>query len=164
MIYIQGDGGHAKVVRDIVERMSSGLRYDARARAVIAVGDNAARKLEAQRLEPTHEFLKGAFHPKAVIARDAVIGEGTVIMAGAVIGPAVVIGKHCIVNHGATVDHDCVVEDFAHIAPGAHLCGGVHVGEGALVGVGVGVAPGAKIPPWTLVKARSLEFEPIPGH
>lgn len=149
-----GDGGHALVLREIPE----GKVFNRISEWIIAVGDNAARKKEAEHNELNYGIL---IHPTAVISPSATIGSGTVIMAGAIIQARARIGKHCIINTGATVDHDCIIGDYAHIAPGAHLCGHVEVGEGALVGVGVGIAPMCKIPPWVLVKARKLEMEPL---
>lgn len=150
MIHIQGDGGHAKVVREILklDRLSI-----ARVGSIVAVGDNEHRRKEVERIGGPFTW---AFHPSAIIPDGTAVGNGTVICAGAVIQPDVRIGKHVIINTGATVDHDCVIEDYAHIAPGVHLCGGVHVGEGALVGVGSCAVPGAKIPAWSLVKAGSV--------
>lgn len=148
---IIGDGGHAKVIKDI---LSLGVYVDDA--CIVAIGDNAARKHEAERHQ--HWAFAIVRHPSAIIARDAVIGIGSVIMAGAVIQPGVVIGKHCIVNTGATVDHDCVLGDYVHVAPGAHLCGHVEIGEGTLIGVGVGIAPLCKVPAWSIVKARKLEI------
>lgn len=161
MINLIGDGGHAKVVRDILRyrpRMLNGGGW------IIAVGDNATRKREAERCAGP---FATAVSIHAVVSSAAIYGEGTVICEGAVVQAGVKIGRHVIINAGAVLTHDCVIEDFAHIAPGAHLCGGVHVGEGALVGVGVGVGPGARIPRWSLVKARRLEIEEqhsVPSH
>ena len=150
---IIGDGGHAKVIKSFYWR--EGI--------IIAIGDNAKRRqvaLEHEGMRPAMVYGK-AIHPSAIVDSSAIIGVGTVIMAGAVIQAGARIGKHCIVNTCASIDHDCIVWDYAHIAPGAHLCGHVEVGEGSLVGVGVGIAPMCKIPPWTLVKARKLEMEPL---
>lgn len=153
MINLIGEGGHAKVVRDI-------LRYRPRVLNgggwIVAVGDNAARKREA---EACAGPFATAVSIHAVVSSAAIYGEGTVICEGAVVQAGAKIGRHCILNAGCVVTHDCVLEDFVHIAPGAHLCGGVHVGEGALVGVGVGIAPGGKIPAWAICKARRLEIE-----
>ena len=150
---IIGDGGHAKVIKDYWRNWWQDLD-----KAFVAVGDNAARKREAERTQGPFAIL---LHRGAVISDSATIGDGTVVMAGAIIAASVVIGKHCIVNHNAVVDHDCVLGDYVHVAPGAHLCGHVEVGEGSLVGVGVGIAPMCKIPAWTLVKARKLEIVPM---
>ena len=145
-----GDGGHAAVVRDVM----SG-RLDLQANwCFVAVGDNAARKREAEKLKG--EYFPVLVHPSAVVAEDTKLCPGVVVMAGAVIQPRVCIGSHAIINTGATVDHDCVIGDFAHIAPGVNLCGGVVVGEGALVGVGSCAVPVAEIPAWCVVPAGSV--------
>lgn len=145
-----GNGGHAKVIRTFWHSFEEWL---------IAVGDNKARKVEA---ETNYSYCWGtAIHPSAMVDRYVPIGHGTVIMAGVIVQPGCRIGKHVILNSGCVVDHDCIIEDYVHIAPGAHLCGNVRVGEGSLVGVSVGIAPNTVIPPWTLVKARRLELEPM---
>ena len=151
---IIGDGGHAAVVREIINPYAPDRGY-----AFVAIGDNAARKREIEALKGY--LLDTLIHSKAVVSPDAEIGAGTVIMAGAVVQAHAKIGIGCIINSGATVDHHCILEDYVHIAPGAHLCGNVHVGEGTLVGVGVGIAPNTTIPAWSLVKARRLEICPM---
>lgn len=155
MLKVIGDGGHTKVVRDVIAAMTqiSGTHF-------IAVGNNESRKKEAEL--NAGGYFAVLIHPRAYVAPNAILGEGTIVMAGAVIQPEARIGKHVIVNTGATVDHECLIGDFAHIAPGAHLCGCVEVGEGALVGVGAVAIPGAKIPAWSLVKAGSVAKCKIP--
>lgn len=154
-VRVIGDGGHAKVIRDMPILTNDAYTF-------IAIGDNATRK----RIALEHEGMRPAalfgflIHPSAQVSTSARIGPGTVVMAYAIIAADAVVGKHCIINHGATVDHDCIIGDYAHIAPGAHLCGNVEVGEGALVGVGVGVPPCTKIPAWSLVKAARLDIVP----
>jgi acetyltransferase EpsM len=141
---IHGDGGHAKVVRELVFTPPDGW--------IIAVGDNGTRQKESRNY--THFAV--AQHKTAVISPSATIGEGTVVMAGAIVQAGAVIGKHVILNTNCSVDHDCLIEDFAHIAPGVHLCGGVHVGEGALVGVGSCAVPMARVSPWIMIPAGSV--------
>ena len=145
MIRIIGDGGHASVVKEIVrltfmDRPTSG--------AFVAIGDNKARKKEAEAMGGPFAVL---IHPSAIVSDSATIGEGSIIMAGAIIQPKASIGRHCILNTGCTIDHHAIVGDFAHIAPGAHLCGAVIIGEGTLVGVGVGIEPCVTIPAWSTV-------------
>ena len=160
MITLIGDGGHAAVLRDLINlRKRMDKTFADAEGTIIAVGNNRDRAREAaERQGTTYTYL---VHPTASVASSALIGMGTVIMAGAVVQARAVIGAHCILNTGCGVDHDSVLEDFVHIAPGANLCGSVRVGEGALVGVGVGVAPSAVIPPWVVLKARRLEIAPL---
>lgn len=159
---IIGDGGHARVVREIIEQYEIGwFTYK---HAVVAVGDNMARKREVENCDGRLVTFPVLISKHAVVSRETTIGSGTVIMAGAIIQVGARIGKHVIINTGATVDHDCIIGDYAHIAPGAHLCGHVEVGEGALIGAGVCVAPMGKIPAWTLAKMRRLELVSLSNH
>ena len=163
MIRLIGDGGHAKVVRDVINasipkwrlRMNDWFGPDY---VFVAVGNNWHRRKEVH-------MSRGPFitliHPDAWISPSARIGMGTIVMAGAVIQADVTIGRHCIINTGASVDHDCIVEDFVHVAPGVNLCGGVRVGEGSLLAVGLGFAPNTEIPKWSFVKAKGIEIEPL---
>ena len=163
MIRIIGDGGHAKVVREVIVAAFPAWKLKLNKwfgpdYVFVAVGNNYHRRKESRK--SNGPFIK-LIHPTAYISPSAHIGMGTIVMAGAVIQANAVIGQHCIINTGASVDHDCVIEDFVHVAPGAHLCGTVCVGEGAMIGTGVCVAQNAKIPSWTLLKARRLELESL---
>ncbi len=168
MIEIIGDGGHAAVIRDLIEAcekrrkeidfLFQRLSVPLKSGTIIAVGNNRHRQKEALSRNAKYVTL---IHPSATVAANAVIGTGTVIMAGAVVQARAIIGEHCIINTSATIDHDCVLADFVHIAPGAHLCGTVRVGEGAMVGTGVAVAQNAVLTPWTLYKTRRLEPCPL---
>src|SRR5262245_52233436 len=122
MIRLIGDGGHAKVVKDLLGSMELPEgRFEEY--FIVAIGDNATRRKVVG--EQSHCRWFTAIHSLAYLGNNVQIGEGTVVMAGAVIQPDVKIGKHCIINTGATVDHDCVIGDYVHIAPGVTLCGAV---------------------------------------
>lgn len=129
-------------------------------RAVIAVGDNAARAAIAERL-PAVEWLT-LVHPAAHVHPSVQLGPGTVVFAGAVIQPESRIGAHVIVNTSASVDHDCVVGDFTHLAPGVHLAGSVRAGRGVFLGIGGVVAPGLRIGDWTTVGAGAAVLTDLP--
>ncbi len=147
---IIGDGGHAAVIRSLPDPGWG---------TIIAVGNNAARKREAELLKLEKRIPNSGprspilIHPNASINGPVDIGEGTVVMDGVVVQPHVKIGRHVILNSSCSVDHHCIIGDYAHIGPGAHLAGNVTVGEGAFMGVGSCAVPGAIIPAWSLVKA-----------
>jgi len=162
MIKLIGSGGHAKVVQEVIDTYPFWLRRTTNA-VFFAIGNNRDRSREVRYYYGKLPFTRALVHPSAIISPTAVLGAGTIVMAGAVVQAHARVGRHCIINTGASVDHDCIIEDFVHIAPGVHLCGGVHVGEGSLLSVGLGFAPNAKIEPWTFVKAKRIDFEPIPG-
>jgi sugar O-acyltransferase (sialic acid O-acetyltransferase NeuD family) len=128
--------------------------------AVIAVGDNAARKDIAERFDL--EWLT-IVHPRAFVDPTVRIGQGTLVFAGAVVQPDSILGEHVIINTGASIDHDCTIGDFAHIAPGVHLAGGVSVGEGAFLGTGALAIVGREIGQWTTVGAGATVTTDLPA-
>jgi sugar O-acyltransferase (sialic acid O-acetyltransferase NeuD family) len=130
--------------------------------AVIAIGDNAARKRVAA--QDTGRPWATVIHPRAEVDPSASIGPGSVIFAGAVVQADAVVGPHSIVNTGATIDHDCAVSDFAHIGPGVHLAGGVHVGHGTFLGIGSAAVPHVRIGDWTTVGAGGVVTGDLPDH
>jgi len=128
--------------------------------AIIAIGNNQARRLLAQRLRAKWVSV---CHPDTTVHPSVSLGPGTVVFAGAVIQPDATIGAHSILNTAATVDHDCIVGDFVHIGPGVTLCGGVTVDEGVLLGVGAKVAPSVEIGPWSTAGAGAVCMVDVPG-
>ena len=110
--------------------------------AILALGDNTARRRLAARLDG---LWRAVVHPAAHVHPSVRLGEGLFVAAGAIVQPDTILGAHVIVNTGATIDHDCVIGSYAHVAPGAHLAGDVTVGEQTLVGIGAVVAPGVAV-------------------
>ena len=183
-IILKGAGGHARVVIDcalaqgrtvecaydpvstgemlgIPVRNDYNLREYPQAQAVVAIGDNAVRKKEAD--DVRHAFTN-VVHPSAIISPFARLGQGNMILHGAIVQAAAAIGNHVILNTGSQVDHDCVIEDFVHVAPGAILCGNVQVGEGSLIGTGAIVIPGKKVGAWSIIGAGSVVIDNIPDN
>lgn len=129
------------------------------ARAVVAIGDNQARRRVAGITK--HSFTN-IIHPSAIVSSFGQMGQGNVLLHRAVVQARSKIGDHVIVNTGAQVDHDCIINDFVHLAPGTILCGNVHVGEGALIGTGAIIIPGKKIGAWSVVGAGAVVINDIP--
>lgn len=137
------------------------LRSSAGMPAIIAVGDNKARRSIAQRFEPNWIT---AVHPSAIVHPSVRLGLGTVVFAGSVLQPGAVLGTHVIVNTGVVLDHDCIIGDYVHLAPGTCLAGAVQVAEGALLGVGTAVVPGIQIGAWVTVGAGSVVIDDLPDN
>ncbi|CAN2248112.1 acetyltransferase [Bacillus vallismortis] len=191
-VAIVGDGGHGKVIRELIN-----ARSDTRLAAVlddkfrtfeagkewytgppeaasevrrlipdvlflIAIGNNSIRKQQAERLGLKKEDFITLIHPSAIVSKSAVIGEGTVIMAGAIIQADARIGAHCIINTGAVAEHDNYISDFVHLSPRVTLSGAVAVQEGAHVGTGAAVIPQLTIGSWSIVGAGSAVIRSIP--
>lgn len=181
-MYLIGAGGHAKVVRDILDACSipfSGVvtdnlkevtfmekkilhSMDGVDEAIICVGNNRTRKKLAEELLQQGVTFGTGIHPSVIMSKYASVDEGTVVMQGVVIQSCAKIGKHCIVNTSASIDHDNVLGDFVHISPHATLCGEVEVGEGTWIGAGTVVKQCVKIGKWSVIGAGSVVVNDIP--
>ena len=167
--FIIGNGGHARVVRDIfksnklkvdgffddkqcdekdyigkIEEISeledtSELKYT----ITCAIGSNEVRE-NIFKQYPNANW-KTIIHPFTFISNNVEIDCGTIVCAGSIIQSNVSIGKQCIINTKVSIDHDCIIGNFVHIAPGSTLCGTVKVGEGTFIGAGTVVKNGISI-------------------
>lgn len=180
-IFLYGSGGHAKVIREIVEAQGNkviGVVDDNlhseyfgdlevvhsaahKSPFIICIGDNRIRKRIAESLGCSFDR---AFHPFTSLSRSSAIGDGTVIMASAVINAETVIGRHCIINTGATVGHECYLENYVQVSPHATLCGNVKVGEGSWIGAGAVVIQGIRIGKWSIVGAGAVVTRDVPDY
>ena len=181
-MYIYGAGGHAKVIRDILEacgltlsgisddnpELQQWMEYEVThelntdEEVIVCVGKAEHRKTIAERLQQQGHRFGTAIHPTAVVSPYASIGEGTVVMAGAVINSGARIGRHCIINSGAVVEHECMVDDYVHISPNTTLCGGLTIGEGCWIGAGAVVVQGVEIGPWSIIGAGAVVLKDVP--
>jgi sugar O-acyltransferase (sialic acid O-acetyltransferase NeuD family) len=188
-ITVIGAGGHAKVIIGLCR--AAGIRVDRvvdddlacdgatlmdvpvcapirehlprGGRAVVAIGNNAARLRVAAAVDDLVGDWVTLVHPRAFVDPTVMLGPGTVVFAGAVVQPDAVLGAHVIVNTGATVDHDGRLDDGVHIAPGVHLAGNVTLGRGAFLGVGVSVIPGRKVGAGAIVGAGAVVVHDVPA-
>lgn len=185
-LLIFGAGGHGRVVADAAllqaawPRLVASDRNPARqhgellaglplepfqpaidggARVHVAIGDNVARRAEAQALGL--HLLTSVAHPMASVSRHASIAGGCFIAAQAVVAPGAALAAGVIVNHGAVVDHDVRVGAFSHIGPGAILGGGSSIGAGVLVGAGTTVLPGVAVCDHAVIGAGCVVRSPI---
>lgn len=185
-VVIIGDGGHGKVIADIVRRSGDfvvGFLDDAAAAGekicgipvlgeiaaytaftdcefVIGIGNSELRQRIAERLREVTWYT--AIHPTAVVSDfDVTLGEGTVIMANAVIQPSATIGKHCIINTSSVVEHNNTIDDFSHISVGAKLGGNVHIGLHTWIGIGATVSNGISICDRCMIGAGAVVVKSI---
>jgi acetyltransferase EpsM len=128
---------------------------------VIAIGNNSVRKKIVGKLDFPDEYYATVIHKSAVISPGAEIGLGTVVMPNAVINADAKIGRHAIVNTGSVVEHDCKIGDFAHICPHAVLTGGVQIEEGVSVGAGAAIIPNITVKEWAVIGAGATVISNI---
>ena len=99
--------------------------------AIVAIGNNAIRRLVTSNLHGAGFPLARVVHQRAIVSPSAVIDEGSAIMAGAIVGTEARLGEGVIVNCAAVVDHHCRVGDFGHLGVGASMAGGSALGSAA---------------------------------
>jgi len=179
-VLIFGNGGHARVVADILTAMSDmtpvGIVYSGPVAEgemmvglpvinegripdtvfdvmVVALGDNPQRKKIYERYAGAGVEFVSAIHPSAVIGSNVKIEVGCMVCAGVVINSGSHIACNTILNTGCTVDHDCMVGPNVHIAPGVSIAGAVSIGEGAFLGIGSCCVQERSIGNWATVGA-----------
>lgn len=193
-ITIIGQGGHSKVIQDII---SSNKEYEIVAylddrygdttvvdniyfgpisaaqkildcfdniKFIIAIGNNKARKSITQKLDLSDDYYATLIHKTAVVSPSAKIGYGTVIMPNAVINADAQIGNHIIINTSSVVEHDNKLNDFVHVSPGSTLTGSVEIEEGTHIGAGATVIPNVKIGKWSVIGAGAVVTHDIPSN
>lgn len=175
-MYLFGAGGHARVIRDVVEL--SGGKVDGfiddnlelnekdglpvlhsverGMEIIIAIGDSRTRYEIVEKLKDMDIKYPSAIHPSCIVSPSVEIGEGTVLMPGAIVNAYAKIGMHCVINTGASVGHEVVVGDFATVCPHSTVCGQSVIGEGANICAGSVVVQCTNVGRWTLVGAGTL--------
>ncbi len=190
-VIILGNGGHSKVIQEMIyaqagyqivailddkygfKSKKDGKIYapiaDLRKimttdmKVVIAIGDNAIRKLLSRKLLIGEEQYLTVVHPSAVVSPTATIGKGSVVMPGTYINAEATIGHQCIINTGSIVEHESTVGNFSHISPNATLAGNVSIGEGVHIGSSATIIPGMAIGSWSVIGAGSTVIKHIPS-
>ncbi|PKE20294.1 acetyltransferase [Macrococcoides caseolyticum] len=186
-VTLLGNGGHAKVIKDIIDRLDnvelfaildgkienkyveSTVIYDSMnnlfeykdTKFIIAIGNNRVREKLVKQFHLSDSNFISLVDPSAVISPNATIGIGTVVMPNAVINADAKIGKHSIINSSAIVEHDNEIGDFTHISPGAILSGTVTVGEFTHIGSGSVVIPNINIGSYCIIGAGSVIIRDI---
>ncbi|WP_277602265.1 acetyltransferase [Macrococcus armenti] len=189
-VVIIGNGGHAKVILDIINRKKdlilyailddsiidkfekddiiydslSKLKEYLHAKLIIGIGNNKVREKIVKKFNlDNHNFLT-IIDESAIISQSAKIDVGTVVMPNAIINSNAIIGKHSIINSGAIVEHDNKLGDYTHISPGATLSGTVTVGNFTHIGSGSVVIPNIQIGENCIIGAGSVIIKDIESN
>lgn len=193
-IVLIGQGGHSKVVHDMVlenkeyqlvgylddkyeeltisDQMCFGpisaahqlIKYINEIKFVITIGNNVIRKLVFEQLRLENKHYATLIQKTAVVSPSAKIGQGTVVMANVVINADAQIGNHAIINTSSVVEHDNYLGNFVHISPHATLTGTVSIGNGTHIGAGATIIPNIKIGEWAVIGAGATVIHNIPAN
>ncbi len=189
-VIIIGNGGHAKVLTDILllgnrkiigftapveEKNSYNLFYVGPDKAILnyhpteielvnaigSVSNTSLREKLFNEFKSQGYFFSAVIHPTAIISSTVKLGEGVQILAGTVIQPFAKIDDNTIVNTSSSIDHDCCIGKHCHISPGTTLSGGVIVGKGTHIGTGATIIQSIKIGKKVLIGAGSLVIRDV---
>jgi UDP-perosamine 4-acetyltransferase len=129
--------------------------------AIIAIGDNQARRSYAQKLAAQGFELLNAVHPASHISPTAKLGRNVVVAAGAVVCTDARVGDSVIINTAAVIDHECEIGTAAHICPAAALAGRVSVGEECFIGLGCRIIQCLRIGDRAVVGAGAVLIQDV---
>lgn len=189
-----GDGGHSRVVRDIIKEQNkyqlaailddtfkepeekNGIYYGKifeynhlmrkfpSILFFVAIGDNGVRARIVKQLSIDENQYATLIHPSTIISSSSEVAPGSVVMPGSIINANTKIGKHAIINTGSIIEHDNSIQDFVHISPNATLTGGVSVRTGSHIGASATVIPKKTIGEWAIIGAGSVVINDISNH
>ncbi|WP_191556972.1 acetyltransferase [Metabacillus idriensis] len=190
-IAVIGQGGHSKVVCDMIMEQNSyqitavlddkfeateefeGVIYGQvkiyhellskypDIKFFVAIGDNNIRMKIVEELNLSPNQFATIIHPAAIVSQSAKIGVGTVLMPGCIVNANTKIGDHSIINTGSIIEHDNCIKDFVHISPNATLTGSVTAGTGSHIGASATIIPNKTIGEWAIVGAGSVVIHNI---
>lgn len=190
MLYIIGDGGHAKVIAEAADLIEKRFCYisqntdfpeqsisefewlELAAREALdlgfgiicgigTVGDTSKKRSILAKYLPWNNNFSTIIHPNAGVSPRSKLGLGVYVAQGAQIVGGATIGDHALINTGAVVDHDCKVGEGTHIACGAILCGGVTCEDWVHVGAGAVIVQGRKIASGVVIGAGTVVTKDI---
>lgn len=130
--------------------------------AIVAVGDNPARRRLASAVRATGLRLINAVHPTVHLDKHVRLGEGNVLCQGVIVVTGTTIGDCANVHTGATIDHDNTIADGANLGPGVHTAGRCRIEEDAFLGGGAVLIPDMVVGRGAFVGAGAVVVRPVP--
>ena len=130
--------------------------------AIVAIGDNTARRAYKRHLTMAQVPLVNAIHPQAILSSNVCVDTNVVICAGAILSAGVHVWDSVIINTGAIIDHETMLGTACHIGPGACIAGRVVVELQAMVGIGATVIQNITIGKNATVGAGAVVTKDVP--
>lgn len=130
---------------------------------IVAVGDNATRKLLAETAIANGASFDTLIHPSVVVLEPRQLGPGCTVGAHAYIGPRALIGPLGIIGSLVNIPHDCNIGYCCNICDGAVLGGGVDVGDLTFIGLNATLLPTIKIGKGAVVGAGAVVTMDVPA-
>lgn len=171
-ILIWGDGGHARMLKSMVESIHTGVQVELIAqrfetnfieiaqrestRSILGIGDVLGRSDILRKLDCYNIQWLTLVSPHSTVMSSVTIGDGTVIMPGVMINNEAHISSHCVINTGSIIEHDAYVGRNTFIGPGTIIAGTCSIGNNTTINSNVTIAPGVSIGDSVIVGAVSF--------
>lgn len=101
--------------------------------AVLAIGNNAARRAIADKALAAGLQLPAVVDASAIVSPTAQLSEGAIVLAGAIIGPSVAVGRLAVLSTGSVLEHDVAVGDCCYVGPRSLIDARARLSAGAFV-------------------------------
>lgn len=131
---------------------------------VIALGNPAARRALAEKLEAKGARLATLIHPTAYIAASATFGDGCIFAPFSFVGPEVKIGKNCLLNIYASAGHECMIGDHCALAPYAGTHASSFLEEAVFLAAHAVVTNGVRIGANAKLAAGAVTYTNVPPN
>ena len=138
-------------------------RYDLYG-AIVAIGDNRARRHLGTRIKEAGLQLVNAIHPTVHLDSDVVVGQGICLCQGVIVVAGTRIGHSVNIHTGATIDHDNLIGDGANLGPGVHTAGRVSIGKDAFLGTGTLVIPDCSVGEGVIAGAGTVIIDTVESY
>lgn len=190
-IVIVGNGGFAKEVEWLIERINSVTptwellgfvdrdinnskvigddefvaNYNGELYVAIAIGTSSIRKAIYKKYKGnTNIRFANLIDPSVECSNRISLGEGNIICAGSILTVDIQIGNCNIINLDCTVGHDALIEDFVTVNPSVNISGNDRLGSCSNIGTGVNIIQGISIGPNSVIGAGTVVNHDLPAN
>lgn len=125
-------------------------------RALVAVGDPAARRRINSELTCSGIKLHTFIHNSATVSSDINLQPGCIIYPNVTVHSGVVLDQGVLINSNATIGHETHVGSFSNISPGASIGGCCEIGDCCHIGIGAVIIENVKISPNCTIGAGAV--------
>jgi len=157
MIFIYGNGGRAKLIKELLLRnnrnykfkflkkiknidfkeINKTLRKNKDSKFYIGISDPNLQKNYYQKFKKKIIKInqKPIIDPSSIIKSNVKIGKNSLILENAVIGPNVKIGNNVFIGSNSIINHDSKVGNFTTVGHGSNIAGNVKIMSLCFIGI-----------------------------
>ncbi len=157
MIFIYGNGGRAKLIKELLLRINKNYKFkflknikisyfkiinktlktNKESKFYIGISDPDLQKKYYEKFKKKIIRIDQMpiIDPSSVIKSNVKIGKNTFILENSVIGPNVKIGNNVFIGSNSIINHDSKVGNFTTVGHGSNISGNVKIMSKCFIGV-----------------------------